>query len=576
MGCHQNLQPSLQVKKQDWMTDPILRLMEDRRRFKGAEQDRYREVDGIIRREIARAKHEYYSNRCAHLEDLLRKHDSFNAHKCVNEMVGHKRRSVNILTDASGNLILDTDSKKRVWCDYVAEMFADPSRNTSMITDDTGPAILKSEVLWALKAAKVGKSPGPDNVPIEILKLLEEDQLDVLTQFFNNIYETGNLPSDWLKSTFITIPKKQNAKKCGEYRMISLMSHVLKVFLNVIQNRIRPKCDEQLGDSQFGFRSGVGTREALFALNVLVQKCRDMQTDVFLCFVDYEKAFDRVRHQQLLGLLCDIGLDGKDIRIIRQLYEMQVATVRVESEETDQVEICRGVRQGCILSPLLFNVYSEAVMTRALENLEAGIKINGKVVNNLRYADDTILIAATETDLQAIVNRVNESSERAGLSINISKTKIMVVSRNPNLNPNISVAGKQLERVRQYKYLGAWVNEAWESEQEIKTRIEIARASFNRLEKVLCCRQLNIKLRVRLLLCYIWPIVMLRSVDLERGNFKTLTGVRDVVLPSYVTHKLDTKSQERNRASARSYAPKNDAIYQKAQGRVSRPRDQKR
>lgn len=110
--------------------------------------------------------------------------------------------------------------------------------------------------------------------------------------------------------------------------------------------------------------------------------------------------------------------------------------------------------------------------------------------------------------MQAIVNKVNENSEEAGLSINISKTKFMVVSRNPDLTPNISVAGKQLERVRQYKYLGAWVNETWESDQEIKTRIEIARASFNNMKKILCCRQLNIKLRVRLLLCYIWPIVM--------------------------------------------------------------------
>nr|ADF18552.1 endonuclease-reverse transcriptase [Bombyx mori] len=506
--CHNTSNHHNWVKKEDWMTDSILQLMEDRRQFKGTNPVMYKQIDVTIRKEIAKAKNDYYSNKCAHLEDLLRKHDSFNAHKHIKEMVGHRRKSMNTLTDAGGNLILDTDGKKRVWCDYVAEMFADSSRNISPITDRTGPAMLRSEVLRALKAAKTGKLPGPDNIPIEILKLLEEDQLDVLTQFFNNIYETGNLPSDWLKSTFIKIPKKQNAKKCGEYRMISLMSHVLKVFLNIIQNRIRPKCDEQLGDSQFGFRSGVSTREALFALNVLVQKCRDMQTDVFLCFIDYEKAFDRVKHHQLFSLLCDIGLDGKDVRIIRNLYEKQVATIRVENEETDQVEICRAVRQGCVLSPLLFNIYSEAVMSKALENLEVGIGINGRVVNNLRYADDTILIAASEADLQAIVNKVNECSEEAGLSINISKTKFMVVSRNPDLSSSVSVAGKQLERVRQYKYLGAWVNEAWESDQEIKTRIETARASFNKMRKVLCCRQLNIKLRVRLLMCYIWPIVM--------------------------------------------------------------------
>lgn len=82
------------------------------------------------------------------------------------------------------------------------------------------------------------------------------------------------------------------------------------------------------------------------------------------------------------------------------------------------------------------------------------------------------------------------------------------MSRNDNLNPKISVDGRILERVRQYKYLGTWVNEAWDSDQEIKSRIEVARGSFNKMRKVLCCRQINIKTRVRILLCYIWPIVL--------------------------------------------------------------------
>lgn len=242
-----------------------------------------------------------------------------------------------------------------------------------------------------------------------------------------------------------------------------------------------------------------------------------MQVDVLMCFIDYEKAFDRVKHQQTtfeyiyiysVEHLDDIGLDGKDVRIIRKLYENQMATVGVDNEDTDEIEIRRGVRQGCILSPLLFNLYSEAVISKALEGLAAGVKVNGKIINNLRYADDTILIASTEKDLQEVVDKVNNSSERAGLSINISKTKLMVVSRNPDLNPTIHVAGKNLERVRQYKYLGAWVNEIWESEEEIKTRIEMARASFINMRKVLCCQRIDIKLQIRILLCYIRPIAV--------------------------------------------------------------------
>ncbi|RVE51364.1 hypothetical protein evm_003919 [Chilo suppressalis] len=270
----------------------------------------------------------------------------------------------------------------------------------------------------------------------------------------------------------------------------------------------RKRCDEQLGDSQFGFRSGVGTREALFAVQVLIQKCLDMQQDVYLCFIDYEKAFDRVRHDRLIKILNDVGLDNKDIRIIKNLYWNQRATVRIEGEETEEVEIKRGVRQGCSLSPTLFNLYSEAIMAEALEDLDCGVIINGRRINNLRYADDTVLLASTEADLQQIVNRVNECSLRAGLKMNITKTKCMVISRNTHLEPYIAVSGQTIERVRKYKYLGTWLTESWDSELEIKTRIEIARNAFKNMSKVLCNRNLKITLRTRLLLCYVWPILL--------------------------------------------------------------------
>lgn len=229
----------------------------------------------------------------------------------------------------------------------------------------------------------------------------------------------------------------------------------------------------------------MGTRDALFAINILIQKCWDMQMDVFLCFVDYEKAFDRVQHEVLVRHLHSIGLDEKDVRIIQNLYWNQTATVRVEGEDTEEVAVCRGVRQGCILSPLLFNIYSEVIIAEALEDQDLGVVINGHRINNIRYADDTVLIASNPVELQNIVDRVYRCSSCAGLSMNLSKTKFMMISRDDSQNHTISVAGNTIDRVSRYKYLGTWATEKWDSDMEIKCRIEVARASFTKMKKVL-------------------------------------------------------------------------------------------
>jgi hypothetical protein len=117
---------------------------------------------------------------------------------------------------------------------------------------------------------------------------------------FNDIYNTSYIPNDWLHSTFVAIPKKANAKKCSDYRTISLMSHTLKIFLKIVHIRIYKKAEEYMSQEQFGFRNGLGTKEALFSIQILVQRCQDINQNVYLCFIDFEKAFDKVRHKDCL------------------------------------------------------------------------------------------------------------------------------------------------------------------------------------------------------------------------------------------------------------------------------------
>ena len=170
---------------------------------------------------------------------------------------------------------------------------------------------------------------------------------------------------------------------------------------------------------------------------------------------------------------------------------------------TTDIEILKGVRQGCILSPLLFNLYSESIFQEAVEYLEVGIKVNGKPINNIRYADDTVLLAGNEKDLQCLVDRVSSISQSHGLKININKTKFMIISKQNIENIRIQVEDQNIERVRRFKYLGCWLNDKWDPDEEIKHRIEIARNTFFKMKTLLCNRDLNLTTRWRATKCYV-------------------------------------------------------------------------
>lgn len=287
------------------------------------------------------------------------------------------------------------------------------------------------------------------------------------------------------------------------------MSHALKLFLKIIHERIYRKLEERIGHTQFGFTSGLGTREGLFSVQVLIQRCRDINKTVYACFIDFEKAFDKVKHQKMLDILKNTGLDDKDIRIIANLYWKQKANVRIEECHSDEIEICRGLRQGCILSPLLFNIYSEELFKETLEEATDGIKVNGVVINNIRYADDTLLVADTPDGLQRLLNRVAEAGLEYGLKLNGAKTKYMIISKDTNPNDTgLYSNNTAIERVQRVTYLGCNMNENWDHSAEIKIRIALARDAFRKMRYLLCSHSLSLKLKIRIVRCYPFSILL--------------------------------------------------------------------
>ena len=191
---------------------------------------------------------------------------------------------------------------------------------------------------------------------------------------------------------FTPIPKKGNAKECSNYCIIALSSHASKVMFKIPQARLQQYINHELLDVEVGFRKGRGTRDQIANIHWIIETTRESQKNIYFCFIDYAKPFDCVDHNELWKILKEMGIPDHLTCLLRNVYAGQEATVHTGHGTTDWFQIGKGVRQGCILSPCLFNFYAEYIMRNAgLEEAQAEIKFTGRNINNLRYADDTTL-----------------------------------------------------------------------------------------------------------------------------------------------------------------------------------------
>ena len=233
-----------------------------------------------------------------------------------------------------------------------------------------------------------------------------------------------------------------------------------------------------------------------------MEKAREFQKIIYFCFIDYDKAFDCVDHNKLLKILKEVGTPDHLTCLLRNLYAGQEATVRTGHGTTDWFQIGKGVRQGCILSPCLFNLYAEYIMRNAgLDEAQDGIKITRRNINNLRYADDTTLMAESEEEIESLLMKVKEESETVGLKLNIQKIKIMASS--PITSWEIDG-----ETVSDLIVGGSKVTADGDCSHEIKRRLLLERKVMSSLDSILKSRDISLPTKVHLVKAMVFLVVM--------------------------------------------------------------------
>ncbi|KAK3516227.1 hypothetical protein QTP70_006372 [Hemibagrus guttatus] len=293
-----------------------------------------------------------------------------------------------------------------------------------------------------------------------------------LREIFNQIpREVGDIESEWTMF-FSCIFKKGDRRVCSNYRGITLLSLPGKVYSRVLERRVRPLVEPRIQEEQCGFHPGRGTLDQLYTLHRLLEGSWEFAQPVHMCFVDLEKAFDRVPRGILWEVLWEYRVRGPLLRAVRSLYSQNRSLVRIASCKSDLFPVHVGLQQGCPLSPVLFIVLYR--ISRHSQGLE-GVQFGDHRISSLIFADDVVLLAPSSLDLQHALGCFAVECEAAGMRVSISKSEAMVLDQK-KVVCTLQVGGEFLAQVEEFKYLWVLFSSEGRMDCEIDRRIGAAAA----------------------------------------------------------------------------------------------------
>ncbi|KAJ8704650.1 hypothetical protein PYW07_011838 [Mythimna separata] len=485
--------------KENYLSEKTLKLIEDRKNLiiKKDKKDSQKEISNLSKQIRENMRKDRINRRNKTLENHINK-------------TGGIRKALKELREKGKEWIpkmkvkeLTTTSRiniKNIATDYYRSLYQKPCpdepkthspniENHRIQDAEDIPEILQSEIEKAINSQKMEKAPGPDRITNELLRGTISELSPILTRVFNETLYTGIIPRNWAKSHIILIHKKGPKDDIGNYRPISLISNVYKVFAKVILNRISNSLDENQPVEQAGFRKDFSTIDHIHTTKQLIQKYNEYNKPIYLAFIDYSKAFDSLIHNHVWLSLIEQGIASTYINIIKNIYKESKASIRLESTG-DVFPIERGVRQGDPLSPKLFTAVLEH-MFRKLDWEHFGLNINGARLSHLRFADDLVILEEDPKKLEYMIQTLVIRSREVGLEINLTKTKMMTNSTPTDIINN----GQKLEYVEEYVYLGQIISPSDQMSKEIDKRIATGWKKYWALKEVMKSKEMSIKIK---------------------------------------------------------------------------------
>ena len=340
-------------------------------------------------------------------------------------------------------------------------------------TDIEDAKITSAEIRAAIKRLKRHKAAGEDGISNEHI-IFGADLLEpVLLKLFNAIFTIGKMPNSWSTALVTSIYKKGCRRDPTNYRPISVLPAVARLFSSVIREKIETflTAEQKMSTNQIGNKKGHRTADHIATLMTIMQKKKLKRKPFHLVLVDLKNAFDTVSHTKLLQRLAELKVNPTLVRLIASMYGQANFRLKIDKATASRkVPISNGVRQGCPFSPLLFGIYIDPLATKLKEAFNSHTKVHGEMLNSLMYCDDLALFSESLSEVQAGLDSLHDFCMENKLNISIQKTKLLSLASNKQQNQNqqLILQNQVIESVSEWKYLGFYLNNKANADTHIK------------------------------------------------------------------------------------------------------------
>ena len=467
-------------------------------------QTQYSESNQKVKKSARADKRNYLHGLTEEAEAAAQRRDLKRLYEITRTLSGKSTNPSKPVKDKEGKIVTTEEGERKRWVEHFKEVLNRPPPETlpnilpaeDMLDVETGPPT-KAEVIKAIKKLKSGQAAGPDGIPPEALKGDSTTSAEMLLPLLEKIWKDENVPKDWKKGYLVKLPKKGDLSSCSNWRGITLLSIPSKVLTRVMLDRLKSALDMKLRKEQAGFRKDKSCTDQIATLRIIIEQSIEWQSPLYATFVDFTEAFDSIDRSVIWNLMHHYGFPSKFIAIIQQLYKSSSCQVIHNGKLTDPFKVETGVRQGCLLSPIIFLLVVDWIMRRSTEKKKTGIQWTlTSQLEDLDFADDVCLLSHRHQDAQQKLTTLAEEAGKTGLAINTKKT--VLVRLNQKQVAPIKLTNEEISESDEFVYLGSVISKDGGADLDIKSRINKARFAFNSLKPIWKSSALSIHNKIRI------------------------------------------------------------------------------